>query len=364
MRSPQDEVNARLSKMMWLLSAKRAILDPDQVDDIDELRREMNRPDAIIVLSARRNRTNAMFEVESDFQLTTQQFEVLKDASESIQKTAGVYQAMLGDKQPGGANSGVAINSLVEQGTTTLAEINDNFRFGRRMVGEMLVGLLVEDMGREPQVLNVDETFGNSKKQIMLNNPVVVNGVQMLNNDVQRAMIKVALEEIPSTPSYRAQQLMVLSELTKSLPEQIQAFVVPFILESSEMPHRREIADQVRKALGIDSGGMQTFTKEQVQIEVQKAIEQFAQQMQVQLEDRKVKALEKDAETRRLSAETKLVQGNAQIAADQQGKIQEAKTNLAQAQFDLLDMILQHDAALDEAQTANRGTQIASEMSA
>lgn len=325
MRSPQDEVNARLSKMMWLLSAKRVTLDPDQVDDIDELRREVARPDAIIVLSAKRNRTNGVFTVESDFQLTNQQFEVLKDATEAIQKSAGVYQAMLGEKQPGGANSGVAINSLVEQGTTTLAEINDNYRFGRRMVGDLLAQLIIEDLGSEPVVVNVDEKFGAKKRQIMLNQP---GKDGRLTNDVQRAMVKVALEDVPSTPTYRAQQLMLLSEMTKALPEQVQAFVVPFILESSEMPHRREVADQIRKALGIESGqGEQTFTKEQVQMEIEKAIEAFKQQSGLAIKEKEVEIKAFDAETKRIAAEV----GKKGVTQD----------------FDLatLDMLLTHDKA-------------------
>ena len=351
MRSPQDEVNARLSKMMWLMSAKRVTMDSDAVDDVDELRREVSRPDALIVLSTRRNK-NGIFKVDDQMQLSQQQFEVMKDASEAIQKSAGIYQSMLGDKQPGGANSGIAINSLVEQGTTTLAEINDNYRFGRRAVGDLLTGLLVEDLGKEPAVVNVDEKFGTKKKQITLNKRVTKNGVEMLDNDVQRAMVKVALEDVPSTPTYRAQQLLMLTEMTKAMPPQIQAFVVPFILESSEMPHRREIADQVRKALGIDSGGQdQTFSKDQVQVMVQKAIEEFAKQSQIGLEERKVAALEKDAETRRLAAETKGVQG------------------AAQGELKVLDTLLAHDKAADQGAVdagapVNRGEQIVKERAA
>ena len=304
MRSPQDEINARLSKMMWLMSAKRVIMEGDSVDDVDELRREIARPDAMIVLSSQRRR-DGKFEVQDNMQLSQQQFEVMKDASEAIQKTAGIYQAMLGDKQPGGANSGIAINSLVEQGTTTLAEINDNYRFSRRLVGEHLVELIKEDLGTEPAVVNVDAKFGSEKKVVKLNEPTMNNGVQVLNNDVQRALYKVALEDVPSTPTYRAQQLMMLTEMTKSLPPNIQQFVIPFILESSEMPHRREVADQVRKALGIDTnqGGEQTFTKEQVQQIVQQQVELDQQNSLLGLKVRETAVKEFDAETKRIAAE-------------------------------------------------------------
>lgn len=339
MRSPQDEINARLAKMMWLMSAKRTIMDATQIDDIEEYRREVARADATIILSKTRKTESAggMFKIDDQMQLSQQQFEVLKDATESIQKTAGVYQAMLGEKQPGGANSGVAINSLVEQGTTTLAEINDNYRFARRLVGETLCELIREDLGRDPQVVNVDEKFGTSKKQIQLNQPSTQNGIQVLDNDVQRAMVRVALEDVPSTPTYRAQQLMMLTQMTKSLPPQIQAFVVPFILEASEMPHRREIAEQVRKALGIDTGGQdQTFTPQQVQAEVQKAIEAFKQQSGLDLKEDQNKIAAFDAETRRLLADSTV------------------KANVHDTNLQVLDTLLTHDKA-DLARTPDAG---------
>jgi hypothetical protein len=342
MRSPQDEINARLSKMMWLMSAKRVTASAEAIDDIDEMRREVARPDAFIVLGKNFHKDKHEFKVDDQMQLSQQQFEVMKDAMESVQKTAGVFQAMLGEKQPGGANSGIAINSLVEQGTTTLAEINDNYRFSRRLVGEHITELIKEDLGSDPAVVNVDAKFGTQKRQINLNSPSMQNGVQMLDNDVQRAMCKVALEDVPSTPTYRAQQLMLLTEMTKSLPPQIQAFVVPFILESSEMPHRREIADQVRKALGMGDGQDQTFTKEQVQQQVQQAVEQFKQQSGLDLKGRELDLKEKeidiikakDAETRRMAVEV----GNQGI--------------LHSIDMETMDVLLQHDEALDQAQEA------------
>lgn len=306
MRSPQDEINARLAKMMWLMSAKRVILDATQVDDIDELRREVGRPDAMIVLSKARKPENAggVFKVDDQMQLSEQQFKVMEDAVNAIQKTAGVYQAMLGQK-PAGVGSGIAINSLVEQGTTTLAEINDNFRFSKREVGERLVELILEDLGSESAVVNVDEKFGTKKKRIELNKPGTRAGMEILNNDVQRAQVKVALEDVPSTPAYRAQQMMMMSELTKSLPPQVQAFVVPFILESSEMPHRREVADQVRKALGI-GGDDETLTKQQVQPLIQKAVEQALKDAGIEIKLREVGVKEYDSETKRLDVESKV----------------------------------------------------------
>ena len=59
---------------------------------------------------------------------------------------------MLGKDVAGGAKSGVAINSLVEQGTTTLAEMNDNYRVSRAATFELLLSLVKQDIGRDSEI--------------------------------------------------------------------------------------------------------------------------------------------------------------------------------------------------------------------
>ncbi len=326
MRSPQDEVNARLSKMMWLMSAKRIIMDGDQVDDINELRREIARPDAMIILSTKRRR-DGKFEIGDQLELSEQQFKVLMDATGALQKSAGIYQTMLGDRQAG-VTAGVAINSLVEQGTTTLAEINDNFRYGRQLVGETIVHLVKEDLGRTPTLVNVDETFGTSRKQIQLNQR---NSKGYLDNDVQNALTHVELEDVPSTPTYRAQQLMYLTEMVKSMAPELQGFIVPFMLEASEMPHRREVAEQVRQALGMSKGGNQQYTQAQVQQIVQQEVEKAMQAAGIDIKKKEVVIKAYDAETNRIKVEGDVAHKNV-------------SNDIA-----TLDTILTHDPAVNAA---------------
>jgi len=262
MMSPQDEVNTRLSKMMWLLSAKRVIADEDAVAmDVDELLEEVGRPDAYIPLSkTRTNRgsVDAAIKIESDFQLSAQQFEVLQDAAKAIQDTAGVYQALLGKESA--AESGIAINSLVEQGSTTLAEINDNYRHGRREAGELLLSLVKEDMG-ENETVEVERA---GRKIAVVVNQLTADpetGSKYRSNDIARTKSRVELEEVPATPSYRAQQLKQLTELTQALPPEIQALIIDMVVKATDLPQRHEIADRIRKATGI--GAEEDLTEEE-----------------------------------------------------------------------------------------------------
>ena len=74
MMSPQDEINARKSKMYWLLSAKRVIATEEAVEDHAVAAQEIARPDAYII---KRNKPGESFEVQENGQMATQQFQVM-----------------------------------------------------------------------------------------------------------------------------------------------------------------------------------------------------------------------------------------------------------------------------------------------
>lgn len=279
MVSPQDEVNTRRRKLMNLLSSKRIIADSDSLDtrinSFSDVIQEIARPDSVIALNPSRKNHDG-FRVETELNLGEQQFQIMEENKKALQEAAGIYQAMLGKDT--NATSGFAINSLVEQGTTTLAEINDNYRYSRRLVGEMMVDLIREDMiGRPIEVICGE---GKRKRTIILNQPVQnpETGEVEVVNDVSRSTVKVALEDTPSTPSYRAQQLDMISRVIQAVPPQAQAIMAPAFIEMTELEDRQQLADQLRNILGI--GGEeegQDPEKQQLQQQLQQAMQAIEQ---------------------------------------------------------------------------------------
>lgn len=253
MLSPQDEVNARRQKLMWLLSARRVTMDSDSLDKkantISEMLAELARADAVVQLNpSRRNQQG--FQVDANLEVGKQQYEIMKDAEDTVQRAAGIYQPMLGSAEQG-TTSGIAINSLVEQGTTTLAEINDNYRYSRRAVGEAIVNLICDNIGG--QQVNVVVGEDARKRIISLNMPArdPQTGMVVLQNDVQRSQIKVALEDVPSTPSYRAQQAQMLTQVMQSLAPEVQAVLLPHFFDSTELPQRKQIVATLKQVLNL-----------------------------------------------------------------------------------------------------------------
>lgn len=311
----QDEVNARRRKLLWLLSSKRVMADSDALDtkynDFGDLAREVSRPDAMIITNPQR-RNSAAISIENDLNLSTQQYQVMMEAQQALQNVAGIYNSSLGKSD--GAKSGTAIDALVTQGQITQADLADNYRFSRTLVGQRLLELITQDMaGKQVEVVVGEE---GKRRTIFLNRPTLdsMSGLEYRENDVSKALVKVALDDVPSTPAYRAQAMTMIAEVIKGLPPQLQAPLVPYFLESTELPKRREMADLVRKVLGLGDDGaapdpekqqmMQTI--EQLQMAMQQGVEQYQGQiaeLTARLQDQAVKLQSKDGELRLKGAE-------------------------------------------------------------
>lgn len=305
MMSPQDEVNARRSKMMWLLSAKRTIMDADATNmDIEELTDEVQRPDGVIVLNpSRQNRDQNAFRVEQDFQLAGQQFEIMVEAQRMIQDTAGVYSALMG-KQDGGADSGVAIASLVEQGSTTLAELNDNYRFGRRLVGEQLMSLINQDIGKEQMDVATNVGGAEKTKTISLNSRAQDDqGKETVNNDVQLSKMQVVLDDIQATAGYRAQVSNRLFELAATLPDDVKVAILDIVVDSTDIPQREEIVKRIRKITGTGIDPESMTPEEQQEMQRKQKAEQEQEALALDELREKVNKLRADAAKSQASAD-------------------------------------------------------------
>ena len=252
MLSAQDEINFRRSKLTWLLNAKRIIKDEDAVLDMtdEELAEEVNQPDSVITLNPdRKNRDANAFRVETDFNIASQQFQIMLEAERMINECGGIYNQFLGKEDA--AKSGVAIDALVEQGTVTLSEILDNFRFAYRKVGELLLYNVIQKLSqrRNHQVI-VNSNNNKRTKRVVLNQHIIREGKEQITNEVTSIKTKLVLSSIASSPGYRAQISRRLMELAASMPEQLQAIMLDLVIDATDIPEREEIVKRIRQFTG------------------------------------------------------------------------------------------------------------------
>lgn len=316
----QDSVNSAIAKIRWGLSATRTERTKGAVAMTDEKFRQMvGRPDADIVLDAEHMaKPGARFEVKRDFNLTEQQYKMLGDARMGIQRASGITAGFQG--QAGTARSGVQESTQIEQTTQQLADTMDNFRFGRTKVGELLLSMLIGDLiGKQNESVYIKSTNpAVPDKTIMLNVPATdeTTGLGYLSNDVERIRMKVALSDVPSTPSFRAQQLQAMSEAFKAMPPQYQAVALPHLLSLMDLPNKEEIVKAIADAA-------QTESPEQIQKRIDEAVAQALLKAQTDLKSReldlKYNPERERAEIRQVVAQTVLTTVQAAFAAMQAG---------------------------------------------
>jgi len=322
MRSPQDEYNERRQRIQWMLKAKQITVDNDALDEkfntFQDLADEAMRPDMMLVLKAQRTNANAI-RIGNDLSLQGEQVQVMQDAKQLIQDVPGVYSSQLGNA-PSGVTSGVANSLLIEQGAVAMGELNDNYRTSRRAVFEGLLELLIEDHA-EPD-LQVMVGRGTSRRVVVLN--TFDPKSQQLINQVKDAQVRVGLSDVPATAAFRMQQQQNVATIISALGNNPQAVAVltPSFIESSDLPNRLELADDLRRATGQPTSGDREAAKRQ--------------QGQAQQAGQAAQALQ---------------QANAQADV----ALKQAKVNLEQAKADEIQQrtgIAAHGAALQLAQAA------------
>ena len=295
----QDQINALHSKSQWNMSARRVVRTKGAVIGNDEqFRQEVASPAADIILDAKAMQAGGVFKVETDLQLTQQQFQRLGDTREALRRVGGIYSEFQG--QNSNTTSGVQFNSQVEQSNQSLADLTDNFNSARAKVGDILLSLIIEDTQGKQQTVFLDGQGIRDDRTVALNTPITdESGVQYLDNDVSRIKLRVGIDNVPSAATFKQQQLAAMSEAFKSAPAQYQPIMLPFLFALMDLPNQAELI----KAIKGQSGKQ---TPEQIEQQIKQAVEQALIKARADIEMEKLRQQQPlvDAQIKKLIAET------------------------------------------------------------
>lgn len=310
----QDSLNSGTATLRWGMGAVRTERTKGAVAMTDaQFRKQVARRDADIVLDAQHMaQSGARFEVKRDYELTQQHFAMLDSARAAIDRISP--SAFAG--RDGTATSGLQEQTQVEQANQTLGAMMDNFRAGRTQVGEMLLSMLIEDMGSQEQVVVIEGDAVTQDRSVVINKPEVDpdTGYSYLSNDLQRTRLLVGLEDVPSSATYRGQQLNALSELGKSLPDQYKAAITPYIVSLTDVPFKKDLIESLRAV-------SQQETPEQAEERTKKAVDDALVKAGNELKGRELdlKEARNDAEIKKIMAQAVQVGVQAAFSAMQGG---------------------------------------------
>lgn len=305
MIAPQDDYNESSQRMRWMLRAQQLLIDNDALDETINTKADivetMMRPDMVAVLNAKRTNKDGMA-FRNDFALQKELFERMQDSKMLIQDVPGVYGPQLGDA-PTGVTSGIAMNTLVEQGIVAMGELNDNYMLGRRLTFENLVDLIVEDHAEADMRVRIGT--GQARREVVLNTRHPETGQPM--NVVKDSPVKLGLGEAPASPAYQMQTAQIVGDMIRAMAGTPHAgILIPTWIETNSMfgPNRKQVADDMRRATGLPTGGDRNGAQQWQQAQQQAA----AENAQLQNAGAKAEVIKKNAEADEVIARTNKIE--------------------------------------------------------
>jgi len=236
-RDPQDSLNKRLSKALYLLCTRRVVMDEDAVENLDELEDELARSDSII-----KKKKGSDLEIIENAQLAAGHIDMANRDSAQIRVSTGVTGENLGIET--NATSGIAMQRRQEQGTVVTTTVFDNLRLATQISGEMVLSL-IEQFITEQMQFRI--TGARNKDEFI----TVNDGTP--ENDITRSQADFIVAEQDWNASIRQSMSIELMRLagSSSLPAPAMMVLAISSLELSDLPNKDDMVADLRKALNL-----------------------------------------------------------------------------------------------------------------
>lgn len=318
LRDPQDDLNKRQSKALWLLSTNRVIADDDAVEDWDVLRDEVSRPDSLIV-----KKKGSSLEISRDIQLAEEQLKLMDRNVQHIRNVSGITAENLGRQT--NASSGVAITARQEQGSVSTTQMFDNLRFSVQLIGEMELSN-IEQFYTEQKVVRITGDKGQAQFE-EINTPDE-NG--NIINDVTKFQTDFVVSEQDYKSSLRQAMFESLFDITGRLAQmnpQVALNLLDLVIEMADLPNKQQLVDRIRSLNGQADPDAEE-TPEAAQAKKQSTEAQNMQQ-QITMETMRNQMAKLVAETDKLDAQALTERIKAMYAALQAGQVVATVPNAA-----------------------------------
>lgn len=238
MRSPQEDLNKRRAKALWILSTNSIIADENAFEDWDEVAEEIARPDFVL-----KKRQGTEVEVNRDTGLAREHVNLMGQDEAFLEITAGVTEENVGEAT--NAISGRAILARQTQGSVTTAALYDNQRYATQLQGEMQLSL-VEQYYTAPKAIRITDDKKAAFHQI--NTPQrMPNGAVAVLNDITKSAADFIVDAQDFRESVRLAMFEQLMEMMQNLPPEVSIELLDLVFEMSDLPEKDELVRRMRR---------------------------------------------------------------------------------------------------------------------
>ena len=290
MMSAQEAYNARQTRMIYDTTSRKYKVDDDAVDDHAKTARELNKVNSYIVMRGDRRAESGLDQLNTlDTTPVTQL--LMQENKQNFRDVTGLHPEFMGRTMEAG-RSGVAIETLIEQTSQVLGPVVDSYREGKRKAGELLLGLIIDDLKEmDDYAVETDERSDGKRRTIVLN---ARRNDGTRDNDIMIAKMEVALGEAPSSVTFLQQKLQSLVEIVKAMPDQLQAVMTDLVVRAAALPDGEEMLERIRALTGY--GPEPKDPEERAALQQQReqaaALEERLNELQIMVQEAEVAAKE------------------------------------------------------------------------
>lgn len=283
---PQDEINHRRSKGLYMLSSASVITEHGAVKDKDAVQRELRKAQGYIEVTP-----NKRFEIDRNIEMGTAQLEFYREAKAEMD-SIGVNPELAG--RTDSAISGRAFQARQQGGLTELAHVYATHSNWKRRVYRQMWARIKQYWGDQKWVrvtdndealkwvgLNIPVTrgeqmieqktgmelahirrqYGAELQQLIQQRPELGEVVETRNN-VAELDVDIIIEEAPDTLTMQQEQFETLAQVLGSgmPPQYLRAMI-----ELSSMRNKKQVLDMLE---GDEQAQAQRQQQEQQQAEM------------------------------------------------------------------------------------------------
>lgn len=239
LRDPQEDLNKRRSKALFILQTNQTIADDDATDDWDDFKEELDRPDGLVL-----KKRGSEVSINKDTKLVEEHVMLMSQDAEYIERTAGVNDEMMGRQT--NAVSGKAITQRYEMGTVITASMFDNYRLAFQLAGEIKLSLMEQFWDDEKEIRITGKK--GQPEFIQLNSTDPETGEKL--NDITETQGDFAVDEQAHTATVRQAMFDAMMELTTKIPPEVTIQILDLIVDLSDIPSKDAFVERIRKFNG------------------------------------------------------------------------------------------------------------------
>jgi len=243
-RSPQDDLNKRRNKSLFMLTASKVIMEDGAVNNPAAFLDEFNRPDCLAIVNKGAMSSGAI-KIIDNMVLSKEHLEMARDSERFIHNITGVQAEMQGQSQRD--LSGKAINALHNQGSMTAGPIFDNYYYAFQLAGEIRLSNIEQYYDQQKEFRITGDQRVDEFMEINKRNPET--------GEIENSILRSKADFIVGKQDYRETMRIaardMMSEMITKMPPEVGLKLLDMVVDLyDDLNGKDEIVARIRQING------------------------------------------------------------------------------------------------------------------